>query len=67
MVGVCFLAGGELDGTELNSAMVRAGWALAYRRYSDDYTSIEAVAHARGAGIWGLVFVPPWAWRAGAD
>ncbi len=56
-----------LDGLELNGAMVRAGWALAYRRHSDDYASIEAVARARGAGVWGLVFVPPWTWRAGAD
>ncbi len=30
----------------------------------DDYAGIEAVARAHGAGVWGLVFVPPWTWRA---
>ena len=68
VVGVYYLAGGTaLGGLELNAAMVRAGWALAYRGYSDDYDVVEAVAHARGAGIWGLVFVPPWIWRAGTN
>lgn len=68
IIGVCYLAGGgALDGLELNAAMVRAGWALAYRRYSDDYAGIEAVARARGAGVWGLDFVPPWVWRAGGQ
>ena len=32
----------------------------------DGYAGIAAVARARGAGVWGLVFVPPWMWRARA-
>ena len=68
IVGLCYLAGGAaLDGLDLSAEMVRAGWALAYRQYSDDYADVEEVARAREVGIWGLVFVPPWSWRAGTD
>lgn len=51
------------DGTDLNEAMVRAGQALAYRRYSSAYVFDEAQAKADGLGLWGSSFTPPWQWR----
>ena len=45
--------------------MVRSGWALAYRRYSDDYVEEEAIAQAAQAGLWRGEFVPPWEWLKG--
>ena len=65
VIGVCSLAGGTTSGgLDLNDAMVRAGWALAYRRYSDDYADAEDDARRREVGIWALSFTPPWDWRA---
>jgi endonuclease YncB( thermonuclease family) len=52
---------GALD---LGSEMVRAGWSLAFRRYSSDYVSEEREARAAGAGIWVGRFQAPWDWRA---
>jgi len=57
-IGVCFV--GSVD---LNEALVRAGFALAYRRYSKDYVAAEAAAKADGAGAWSGVFVEPWEFR----
>ena len=57
-VAVC-TAGGE----DLNAAMVRAGWALAYRRYSTDYVPAEAAARRDGRGLWAGRFEPPADWR----
>jgi len=47
----------------LNEAMVRSGWAVAYRRYSARYVPAEDEAKGKGAGVWASVFVPPWKWR----
>ena len=52
------------DGRELSAAMVAAGWALAYRRFSNDYVDDETRAESRGVGIWRGSMVPPWKWRA---
>lgn len=58
VVGVCFM--GKHD---LNAAMVSSGWALAFRRYSNEYVEEENWAKANGKGIWGSRFEPPWDWR----
>lgn len=63
VVAVCNLAGA--DGPDLNAAMVRQGWALAYRRYSKDYVADEDAARKVKAGLWGGQFVAPWDWRRG--
>lgn len=55
----------RLEGVDLNAWLVTEGWALAYRRYSDDYVEEEAHAQAAGRGIWRGEFVPPWKWRRG--
>ena len=55
----------EATGEDLNAAMVAAGWALAYRRYSTAYAGEEASARAARRGRWQGAFVPPWDHRAG--
>ena len=50
-------------GEDMGAWMVQQGWALAYRRYSLDYTDMEADAQAARRGIWAGEFVKPWEWR----
>lgn len=59
LVAVC-----SAGGFELNRTMVEAGWALAYRRYSEDYVGQEFRAKAEGLGIWSSSFDQPEGWRA---
>jgi endonuclease YncB( thermonuclease family) len=47
----------------VNAAVVRAGWALAYRRYSMDYVPDEDDARTNRRGLWAGTFAPPWEWR----
>lgn len=58
-VAVC-----RVDGVDLGAVMVRDGWALAFTRYSKDYTSEERAAREAKRGLWEGTFVPPWEWRA---
>jgi endonuclease YncB( thermonuclease family) len=60
LIAVCYV--GSVD---LNSKMVRQGWALAYRKYSTDYVADEASAKAEKLGLWRGQFVTPWEWRGG--
>ena len=60
IVAVC-----RASGEDLNAWMVSEGWALAYRRYSQDYVDEEADAKATGLGVWRSDFVQPWDWRRG--
>lgn len=57
-VSVCYAGG-----TELNREMVRAGWAVAYDRYSDDYAGEEKEARKYKRGIWQGKFMKPELWR----
>lgn len=59
-LGICFVAG-----RDINSEMVRSGWALAFRRYSARYVGEEREVEASGAGLWSGTFYMPWDWRAG--
>jgi endonuclease YncB( thermonuclease family) len=43
--------------------VVRAGWALAYRRYAKDYIEAENQAERAGRGIWQGSFTRPEIWR----
>ncbi len=52
------------EGKDLSAEQTRAGWAMAYRRYSSDYVAGEDAARKGGLGIWGSRFDPPWQWRA---
>ena len=52
--------------TELNSAVVRAGLALAYRHYSNDYVGEEDDARRAKRGMWAGEFTAPWDYRHGS-
>ncbi|MDA1029792.1 MAG: thermonuclease family protein [Bacteroidetes bacterium] len=58
LIGVCYA-----NGVNLNAEMVRQGWAVAYRRYSEDYVSVEMEAQEAKRGIWAGDFEMPWEWR----
>lgn len=49
--------------TDLNAAMVSAGWAVAYRQYSALYVPNEDDAQRRHAGLWSGRFEIPSDWR----
>ena len=53
-----------VNGRDLGKVMVRAGWAIAYTRYSDKYAGEEEEARNDRLGIWQGQFDPPWLWRA---
>ncbi|MCY4608070.1 MAG: thermonuclease family protein [bacterium] len=59
-IGVCS-SGGE----DLNAWLVDQGWALAYRRYAEDYVGQEEEARTERRGIHLGEFVEPWNWRRG--
>lgn len=59
-IGVC-----SSGGDDLNAWLVSNGWALAYRRYSDDYADEEEEARSNGRGIHAGEHVAPWDWRRG--
>jgi len=56
-----------LDDWEINSWMVKSGWALAYRRYSDAYVAEEDQARISRVGLWQSQFVEPWIWRSSKE
>ena len=60
LIAVCYV-----EGDDLNAALVRAGWAVAYRRYSIDYVNEEEAAQSEGIGMWRGGFQMPWDWRRG--
>ncbi|MBK8209177.1 MAG: thermonuclease family protein [Rhodospirillales bacterium] len=59
-VAVCFDAGDE----DLGAWMVRAGVAIAYRKYSTVYVDDEDTARRARRGLWAGEFVEPSKWRA---
>ena len=60
-----FIARCLVDGTDVNELLVKEGWALAYRQYSNDYVSAEGQAKLVNIGLWQGKFVEPWNWRRG--
>ena len=54
-----FLATCSANGLDLGATMTEAGWATAYRTYSDAYIAQEYRARAAKAGIWRSEFVLP--------
>jgi endonuclease YncB( thermonuclease family) len=49
----------------LNRWLVWEGWAIAYRRFSQQWIPDEIAARAAGRGLWAGRFVEPEAWRRG--
>ena len=62
IVAVC--RRGDVD---LNAAMVREGWAVAYVEYAADYVAVEAQAKRDRRGIWSGKFIVPAAYRRGGQ
>lgn len=58
MVGTCSL--GQYD---LGAALVNAGWAVAYTKFTSIYVPYEEIAHASRNGLWQGKFYMPWDWR----
>jgi endonuclease YncB( thermonuclease family) len=58
-LGQCSAAGEDLE-----RWMVRSGWALAFVRYSREYTTDEIAARRAKAGLWSGAFIAPWDWRS---
>lgn len=60
-VGNCFRA----DGSPIQAAVVRSGWAMDWPRYSEGaYADQQEAAKSEHLGIWVGTFEPPWEWRA---
>lgn len=59
LLAVCMIAG-----MDLNKLMVAQGWAIAFRRYSDNYAADQARAQAGKLGMWSSTFVSPEEHRA---
>ena len=57
-VSICYLGK-----TDINDWLVRRGWALAYRKYSQNYVSAEQQAQNDRLGLWRGKFMEPWQWR----
>ncbi|SIS58947.1 thermonuclease family protein [Paracoccus saliphilus] len=51
------------NGQDIGAALVDAGLAWAFRRYSDDYVAKEAGAKTAGIGIWEADNQTPWDYR----
>ncbi len=58
MMGVCSL--GQYD---IGAALVNAGWAIAYTKYSDVYVPYQEQAMSRRDGLWQGKFYSPEDWR----
>jgi endonuclease YncB( thermonuclease family) len=53
----------EAEGRSLNREMVKEGWAIAYRRHSLAYVTLESEARRQKRGIWSGSFEEPEKWR----
>lgn len=54
----------SVEGNDLGSMMVAAGWAWDFTRYSDGFYEMEeASARQAGLGVWGGECMAPWEWR----
>lgn len=54
------------DGTVINEAMARGGWAVHYTRFSDGrYQAAEDHARSKKLGMWAGEFITPERWRRG--
>lgn len=51
-------------GLDINTEMVRRGWAIAYRQHGLDYVRVEEEARRNRRGIWQGKFENPQDWRA---
>jgi endonuclease YncB( thermonuclease family) len=59
ILAVCYV--GDMN---INSRMVRTGWAVARPAERPDYKQLESLAKRDKIGIWEFIFQDPAAWRA---
>tara|TARA_Y100000588_G_C14036768_1_gene831080 strand:- start:514 stop:1014 length:501 start_codon:yes stop_codon:yes gene_type:complete len=57
-IGKCFI-----NKKDINQYMVKNGWAIAYRYYSEDYINEENTAKEKKLGIWKGLFIEPYIFR----
>lgn len=57
-VAVCYSRG-----ININQKMVEEGWAVAYKRYTQEYNAIEKQAQKKKKGIWQGRFLKPELYR----
>ena len=57
-IGICYL-----KKQDINSWLVKSGYAIAYRRYSKKYINDEQYAEDNKLGIWQGTFMKPEKWR----
>lgn len=50
-------------GENINAWLVKQGWAIAYKRYTQKYTAEENHAKKQSLGIWRGYFLRPEKWR----
>ena len=60
-----FIGNCWVDGIYINAWLVKNGWAMAYRRYSNEFVEEEIEAKKKKVGIWSGTFIEPWKWRKG--
>ena len=58
-----FIAECFKDKTNINSWMVRNGYAVAYTKYSKKYIAQENIAKKERSGLWSGTFEMPWDYR----
>lgn len=58
MVGTC-----SYGAYDIAAALVNAGWAVAYVKYTDIYYPYELQAQENHRGLWQGTFYKPWDWR----
>ena len=59
LLGIC-----RINGQDVGAALVEAGWAFAYKKYSSLYVQQELRALRAGRGLWTSVVVQPSEYRA---
>ena len=58
LIGICFV-----KNININKYMVKNGWAIAYRYYSNKYVNEEELAKKNRVGIWQGQFIDPYLYR----
>ena len=58
IIATCFY-----NNKNLNKMMVRSGWAIAYKKYSNLYVQDESHAKSKKIGLWKGDFLKPQEWR----
>jgi len=52
-----------VDGEDIQKWLVRSGFALSYKHYSQAYDADQQAASEAHAGLWSGAFIAPWDWR----